>query len=92
MAQGGIMTSFRWVHIMKSIIDILKKANCSFSYNYQTMRITTIGGEDITPHLFSVFETIDKIEDEYWNSNDTDETIETLTKTFISKLEQKENL
>lgn len=60
------MTSFRWVHIMKSIIDILKKANCSFSYNYQTMRITTIGGEDITPHLFSVFETIDKVEDEYW--------------------------
>jgi hypothetical protein len=34
---------------------------------------------------------IGKIEDEYWNSDNTDETIETLTKTFISKLEQKEN-
>lgn len=55
-----------WVNYMKTIIDILKKANCSFSYNYQTRRITTIGGDDITPHLFAVFERIDKIEDEYW--------------------------
>ena len=51
---------------MKSIIDILKKANCSFSYDYKYQRITTIGGEDITPHLFAVLEKIDKIEDEYW--------------------------
>ena len=60
------MTSFRWVHYMKTIIDILKNANCSFSYNCKTMSITTIGGEDITPHLFAVLERIDKIEDEYW--------------------------
>lgn len=59
------MTGFRWVHFMKIIIDILKEANCGFSYNYQTQRITTISGEDITPHLFAVFERIDKIEDEY---------------------------
>jgi hypothetical protein len=51
---------------MKTIIDILKEANCSFSYNYQTQKITTISGEDITPHLFAVFERIDKVEDEYW--------------------------
>lgn len=60
------MTAFRWVHFMKTIIEILKEANCSFSYNYQTQKITTIGGEDITPHLFAVLERIDKIEDEYW--------------------------
>lgn len=52
------MTGFRWVHFMKSIIDILKEANCGFSYNYQTQKITTISGEDITPHLFAV--------DKYW--------------------------
>ena len=51
---------------MKIIIDILKEANCGFSYNYQTQKITTIGGDDITPHLFAVLERIDKIEDEYW--------------------------
>lgn len=60
------MTGFRWIHIMKCLIDILKKANCSFSYNYQTYKITTTSGDDITPHLFAVFERIDKIEDEYW--------------------------
>ena len=60
------MTGFRWVHFMKIIIDILKEANCGFSYNYQTQKITTIGGEDITPHLFAVFERIDEIKDEYW--------------------------
>lgn len=60
------MTGFRWVNFMRIIIDILKKANCGFSYNYQTQRITTIGGEDITPHLFAVLERIDKVEDEYW--------------------------
>lgn len=60
------MTGFRWVHFMKSIIDILTKANCSFSYNYNTQKITTIMGEDITPHLFAVFERIDEIKDEYW--------------------------
>ena len=60
------MTGFRWVHFMKIIIDILKEANCGFSYNYQTQKITTIGGDDITPHLFAVLERIDKIEDEYW--------------------------
>lgn len=60
------MTDFRWVLFMKSIIDILGKANCSFSYNYQTQKITTIGGEDITPHLFAVFEKIDELEGEYW--------------------------
>lgn len=60
------MTGFRWVYFMKSIIDILKKANCSFSYNYQTQKITTISGEDITPHLFAVFERVDEIKDEYW--------------------------
>ena len=60
------MTGFRWVHFMKIIIDILKNAHCSFSYNYQQSKITTIGGEDITPHLFAVLERIDKIEDEYW--------------------------
>ena len=51
---------------MKIIIDILREANCSFSYNYQTKRITTIGGEDITPHLFAVFEKFDELEGEYW--------------------------
>ena len=60
------MTSFRWVHIMKSIIAILKEAKCNFSYDCQSYKITTIGGEDITPHLFAVFEKIDKVEDEYW--------------------------
>lgn len=55
-----------WVHFMKCIIDTLRKANCSFSYNCATQKITTIGGEDITPHLFAVFERINKIEDEYW--------------------------
>lgn len=60
------MTGFRWVHFMKAIIDILKNANCGFSYNYYTKKITTIGGEDITPHLFAVFESIDQIKDEYW--------------------------
>ena len=60
------MTAFRWVHFMRTIIDILKKANCSFSFDYKYQKITTIGGEDITPHLFAVFERIDKIEDEYW--------------------------
>lgn len=60
------MTGFKWVHIMKTIIDILKKAKCSFSFDYRYQKITTIGGEDITPHLFAVFERIDKIEDEYW--------------------------
>ena len=60
------MTGFRWVHFMKSIVDILTKAHCNFSYNYQQQIITTIGGEDITPHLFAVFEKIDKVEDEYW--------------------------
>lgn len=60
------MTGFRWIHFMKSIIDILMKASCSFTYNYQTQRITTINGEDITPHLFAVFERIDDIKDEYW--------------------------
>lgn len=55
-----------WVHFMKCIIDTLRKANCSFSYNCQTHKITTIGGEDITPHLFAVFERINNVEDEYW--------------------------
>ena len=66
MAQGEFMTGFRWIHFMKSIIEILKEAHCSFTYNYNTQKITTLGGEDITPHLFAVFERIDKIEDEYW--------------------------
>lgn len=60
------MTGFRWVHFMHIITNILKNANCSFSYNVQTQKITTIGGDDITPHLFAVLERIDKIEDEYW--------------------------
>ena len=60
------MTGFRRVLIMKSIIDILKKAYCSFFYNDQTQKITTVGGEDITPHLFAVFEKIDELEGEYW--------------------------
>lgn len=60
------MTVARWVHFMKTLIEILKNANCSFSYNYQQQKITTIGGDDITPHLFAVFERIDKINDEYW--------------------------
>ncbi len=60
------MTVARWVHFMKTIIEILKNANCSFSYNYNTQKITTISGEDITPHLFAVFERIDEIKDEYW--------------------------
>lgn len=61
------MTVYKWALFMKSIVDILTKANCSFSYNYQTEKITTIRGEDITPHLFAVLERIDKIEDEYWS-------------------------
>lgn len=60
------MTSFRWEHFMKSIVDILTKAHCNFFYNYQHQTITTIGGEDIIPHLFAVFEKIDDIQDEYW--------------------------
>lgn len=63
------MTGFRWIQFMKIIIEILKEANCSFSINYQCQKITTICGEDITPHLFAVFERIDKIEDEYWREN-----------------------
>ena len=60
------MTSFRWVRFMECIFDILRKANCSFSFDCINYRITTMGGEDITPHLFAVFEKIDHIEDEYW--------------------------
>lgn len=60
------MTNFGWIQFMKCIIEILNEAHCNFSYNCQHQTITTIGGEDITPHLFAVFERIDKIEDEYW--------------------------
>lgn len=60
------MTVYKWALFMKSIVDILIKANCSFSYNYQTEKITTIRGEDITPHLFAVFEKINELQDEYW--------------------------
>lgn len=67
------MIGAKWIHFMRTVIDILREADCSFSFNYQTQKITTISGEDITPHLFAVFERIDKIferidkiEDEYW--------------------------
>lgn len=66
MAQGGIMTGLRWINFMRCIIDILKEAKCPFQFKYNNQTICTIGGEDITPHLFAVFESIDQIKDEYW--------------------------
>ena len=56
----------KWVLFTKSIVDVLKKAKCDFAYNVQNQTICTLGGEDITPHLFAVLETVNKIEDEYW--------------------------
>lgn len=60
------MPAYKWINYMRSIINILREKGLSFSYNCMTNSICTMGGEDITPHLMAVYESIDKIEDEYW--------------------------
>lgn len=60
------MTDFKRVLFLKSIIDILKEANCDFTFDYRYQKIKTLGGDDITPHLFAMFKRIDDIKDEYW--------------------------
>lgn len=52
--------------ISRKLVDILCNAHCPFTYNVQTGAICSPSGDDITPHLLSIYDVVSKVEGEYW--------------------------